>query len=440
MEVSDWKTDPLTGLPSFHMARAFADRRLKDRRNGSVLRAICIDLDGFRRINESFGYAAGDEILKLSAARIRQTAGGSGFAARVGADKFMVLLEDAPDSANRADGAEAFCEGMLRRLSEPYEVSGTPLFLTASIGVADGAEANLSADLLLMRAEAAMRRAKETGNCVVRYREGMPEWRKSAFNLLNELQRGVRRREFTLHYQPQFDLSSGRMLGLEALIRWNHPERGLLSAGEFVPISEQTGLIVQLDMWMLGEACRQLEEWREEGYPDVRLSVNLSARSFRDERLAGIVAGLMAKHAIKPGQLEIELTESAALKHPDEAVRTLGSLKKLGVSIALDDFGSEYSSLSYLKQLPVDRLKIDQSFVRGMADSEPDRILTEMFVDLAHRLGLKTVGEGVESERHLAMLKDIGCDCAQGYWLGRPLPAAEAEKLLAASASGRRGG
>ena len=426
--------DALTRLPNRvlfmdRLSHALARRR----RRPSGLAVLFLDLDRFKWLNDSLGHAAGDEVLREVAARLRSALRPGDTLARFGGDEFVVLCEDVTSEA----GARAVAERLRTALGAPIEVGSEETTLTLSIGIAyagpDGAEA--TAEALVRDADAAMYRAKERG----RDRHELFDITTRLMALarhetVNALRRGTERGEMVVHYQPQVDVTSERVVGAEALVRWNHPERGLLTPGEFISLAEETGIIVPLGAEVLSAACHQAVAWeRRGGLPEkLCLSVNLAARQLLSNDLCGLIADVLGTSGLDPSQLCLEITESVLLDDTEASARALGDLKALGVRIAVDDFGTGFSALSYLKRFPVDQLKIDRSFVVGLGHQREDRALVAAVVDLAHAFGLTTVAEGVEKAEQLVELRALGCELAQGYLWSRPMPPDEVAAWMGA--------
>ena len=351
--------------------------------------------------------------------------------ARVGGDEYGVLIEelDTPQVAAR------IADQILRDIAEPFDEKGYELFVSASIGIACAPADGDDGAALMRNAEAAMFRAKADGRNT--YRFYSPDLNATAheyLTLANNLRYALQRGELALHYQPCVDLHSGRIVSVEALLRWHHPELGPVSPATFIPIAEATGVIGVIGAWVLATACRQAKEWQRAGHAPLRMAVNLSARQFRDANLVDLVAQALADTGLEGRRLELEITESTMMENPDRARQTLAGLHELGVTVAIDDFGTGYSSLSYLKQFAVDYLKIDRSFVGDLPADDHDVALVEAILAMAHRLDLKVIAEGVEEPAQRDFLRARGCDEAQGYLFSRPLPARELEGLLGGAA------
>jgi len=422
--------DSLTGLPN----RAALARRLslaleRYGRHGGGVAVLFVDLDRFKVVNDSRGHAAGDELLVAAAARLQRAVGGPDSVARFGGDEFVVI-RDGP--AARAE-ARAVADRIAGAFAEPFVLAGEEVFLSVSIGVAVAAPGT-SADGLLSDADAAMYRAKEGGRSRCEFfDEAMRVAAAARLQTESALHRAAERDELRLAYQPVVDIATGRVVGLEALVRWQHPRLGLLGPAAFVPLAEDTGLIVPIGEWVLHEALRQWSRWRQHaGGQPFTLAVNLSARQLRDPHLAAMVRDALERYGIGPWELCLELTESSFMADIEHHGRTLSELQALGVQLAIDDFGTGYSSLTYLQRFPVTVLKIDRSFVRGLGLDAADEAIVESVVHLAHALGLRVVAEGVECADQIAALHRLGCDVVQGYYLARPAPAAEIDEMLGA--------
>ncbi len=419
--------DDLTGLPNralFNQYLAHAIAQAK--RNRTRLAVIFADLDRFKHVNDGLGHAAGDEALKQIAARLRGSFRQSDIVARLGGDEFVVLCENLASPV----GLDQVLHKALSCCATPLSIQGQEFILTASFGISlypDDAE---DAATLMKNADMAMYRAKEHGRNNVQYYSA--ELREGAVHRLRmeaQLRRALEREEFVVHYQPKVSIATGRITGLEALVRWEHPESGLVGPDRFIPAAEENGLILPLGEWVLATACRQAAAWHARGR-GVRVAVNLSARQFRAENLVRTVQVAAQNAALPTRLLELEITESLVMRDPSQAARLLEQLREMGVSLALDDFGTGYSSLSYLKRFPFNHVKVDRSFIRSLPDDPEDCAITQAIVAMAHSLELRVVAEGVEHIRQKEFLAHLGCDEMQGYLLSRPLPAPEVERLL----------
>ena len=421
--------DALTGLPNRTRLEPVIDHALRNAAQaGAELAVVFIDIDGFKNVNDGLGHQAGDGVLRVIADRLLSRLGPRETAARFSGDEFVVLLRD----AGLDSGATLARVAALRAaVGAPIAIDGRTFHLTASMGVAHYPRDGLTPGALIANADAALYRAKEFGRDNVQlFTREMKQGQDGRLFRQEEMRRGVAEAEFLLHYQPQVSLTTGHVVGVEALVRWQHPTLGLLSPGEFVPLAEQTGLIVKLGDWVLRSACRQARAWQQAGLPPLMVSVNVSARQFREQDWVGQVAAALAESELDPQWLELELTESLIMQDPRQAAVTMLSLRDLGVHIAIDDFGTGYSNLSSLNTFPISRLKIDQSFVRGLPDARGDSAITGAVISLGRQLGLLVIAEGVETQAQMDFLRDKGCDAVQGYFIGRPAPAAAIEAML----------
>ena len=423
--------DSLTGLPNRAL---FSDRlgHAIDRRERDQATAVYfLDMDRFKRINDSLGHAAGDEVLCEVAARLQRVVRPDDTVARFGGDEFTVLCEKVGGVLE----AVAVADRLQRELAAPLRVGGAELRLSASIGVAM-AEAGEDADgaRLIEDADAAMYRAKERGGARTELFDGaMRERAVAALSIEQELQRALEGGQLRLFYQPFVELETGAIVGAEALIRWEHPQRGLLAPDGFLDIAEESGLIVPVGAWAVNEACRQLAAWERAGRDSrsFRLAVNLSARQLTHPDVVATVLRAVRRHGLDPECLTIEVTESTAMADRDSGFRALGELSRAGVRIAIDDFGTGYSSLEHLRTMPADTLKIDRSFVSGMVPGSPDSALVTAAIAMGRALEMEIVAEGIETPEHVADLRELGCQLGQGFLFSRPLPADRFDLLLA---------
>jgi len=420
--------DMLTGLPnrtSFH--NEFESALLHAERHSRRVALLFLDLDQFKLINDAAGHPAGDELLTQVALRLKETVREEDIVARLGGDEFTVLLDD----IQSVEDAGLVAEKILQQLGTPFRLAHSELVATASIGISLFPSDGLDAATLLKNADTAMYRAKEKGrNNFQFFTSEMNTRALERLSLEGALRTALNKNEFLLHYQPQVDMQSGEIIGLEALVRWQHPEQGLIPPGVFIPVAEDSGLIVPLGEWVLKEACIQHGRWLDEGLPQVSISVNLSGRQFVRQDLLGTVQRIIDETGIEPRCLELELTESTIMEHVDETIETLLALRKLGVHLSIDDFGTGYSSMAYLKRFTIDKLKIDRSFVRDLAIDSDDAAIVIATIAMAHALNLTVIAEGVETEQQLQFLKDNGCEQMQGYYFSRPLAADDATELL----------
>jgi diguanylate cyclase (GGDEF)-like protein/PAS domain S-box-containing protein len=420
--------DVLTGLPN----RALLQGRLKRAmaradRSQTLLAVMFIDLDQFKEINDSLGHAMGDAVLKETAIRLESCLRSTDTVARLGGDEFTVLLED----VRSVEEVSRIADKLLRSISERADVAGHELHLSTSIGVTVYPLDDQDADTLLRNADLAMYHAKQEGrNNVQFFSPDMSERTEKRVDLLGRLRGAVARNELQLYYQPQVDVRSGSIIGVEALLRWNDRERGLIEPAEFIPLAEDSGLILPIGEWVLREACSQARCWLDAGLGPITMAVNLSARQFRQKNLVQMVSAILADTGLPPEHLELEITESTMMHRAEEAAAGLRALHQTGVQISLDDFGTGYSSLAYLHRFQVHTLKVDQSFVRDIKSDRDDAAIVSTVITLAKQLKLKALAEGVETREQLAFLRTRGCDSYQGFLFCRPQPAAEIEALL----------
>jgi diguanylate cyclase len=421
--------DPLTGLPNRNLLKERLARSLAERHHpGRTIAVAAIDLDRFSSINQSLGHGVGDGVLVEIAHRLESAVPLPHTLARVGGDSFGLLI----DSMTARMEAHAITSGMLAALEQPFLVNGEEIRVRISIGVSVFPDDARRGDDLLAHAEAALISSKRHGGGrVLFFDPSMSDSMQERLALENDLRRALAAREFEVHYQPQISTRTGRILSVEALLRWRHPQKGLIAPSSFIPLAEQTGLIVPLDAWVLREACRQARIWLAESGINFKIAVNLSMMQFRcPDALETIVSAVNAT-GIDPRSLEIELTESALMIDPEKSATVLKLLRSMGVTIAIDDFGTGYSSLSYLRRLPIDKLKIDRSFIRDLPTSPTDESIVRAIVSLAHSVGLQVVAEGVETAEQLERIRALDCDQWQGYYCCQPQPAAElAERLV----------
>ena len=409
--------DTLTGLPN----RAFVRQRLRQLLEGGPDRRVALlflDLDRFKHINDSLGHKAGDELLRQAAKRLRLVVGDLDRVGRLGGDEFTALLID----VNQRDEIEHVAAEILDSFSGPLLVMGHEVAISPSIGIAVYPDDGRSLDELLQHADAAMYQAKAQGRNTYRfYSHSLAEDAHERTRLESALRRALDRNELSLVYQPKLSLRSGRISGVEALMRWHSGELGEISPARFIPIAEETGLIVAFGEWALRQSLSQFQRWQEQGLPVLRIAVNVSQVQMARPDFVDLVKHLIESHQLPAGVLEIELTESVLMADPDRAGKAVADLRALGVRVSIDDFGTGYSSLSYLRGLAIDAVKIDKSFVDGIENNVDDEVLTSTIVLMAHSLGLAVVAEGVESERQLTFLRGENCDEIQGYWLAKPM-------------------
>jgi len=413
--------DALTGLPNrFSLHDRLSQAIVSARRETRLLAVMFLDLDHFKAINDSLGHPVGDRLLVDVAHRLRTCVRESDVVARLGGDEFVVVMTDIGEPAIGVISAMA--TKILHRLSEAHIIDGRDLHATPSIGIAVFPSDGDDADTLMKNADVAMYHAKSRGRRNSQFfAASMNEAAAERVELESSLRQAIDGDEMLLHFQPQIDAISGRVVGVEALVRWQHPGRGMIPPGKFIPLAEETGLIEPLGRWVLGAACRQLWRFGQQGRRGVRMGVNLSARQLREGDLVEHVRDLLASYRLEPCDLELEITESTAMENADATIGILRRLRELGVALAIDDFGTGYSSLAYLKLLPIQRLKLDRSFVRDIETDHNDAIICSATIALANSLGLEVVAEGVETEPQLTYLKYLGCDIIQGYYFSKPL-------------------
>jgi diguanylate cyclase (GGDEF)-like protein len=426
--------DTLTGLPN----RALLDDRLgqamsQAQRDGQRFAVLVCDLDRFKLVNDSMGHHAGDRFLQEIARRLSTCVREGDTLARQGGDEFVFVLrppageEDAETVAQRAQMA----------LAAPMRIDGLDIHTSASFGVAVYPRDGERVEALLANADAAMYHAKQNGSGMRRFAATMGDTAQHRLRLESELHLALTASQFELHYQPKVDVKSGLIRSAEALLRWRHPQRGLVAPADFIPVVEETGQIGPIGLWVLQQACRQARQWREQGLPQIRVAVNISAVQFHQPGLVESICRTLREAAMDPDCLEVELTESCVMTNAEESVAILEELSRMGVLVAVDDFGTGYSSMTYLRRFPIDKLKIDKTFVAGMGTHADDASIVQAIVSLAHGLRLKVVAEGVETADQLAALRAMGCDQYQGFYFSRAVPAGEFEKLLREQIAGR---
>ncbi|WP_025128555.1 phosphodiesterase DibA [Pseudomonas sp. PH1b] len=415
--------DPLTDLPNRLL---FTDRAEQALASAQIHKRGCamlmIDLDHFKMINDSLGHNVGDQLLKAVAERLGEMFGPGITLARLGGDEFAVLAESCPQLVQAAALAQRIIDG----LKEPFPLGEHQLVINASIGISLFPSDALSAQQLLRNADAALFKAKSAGrNGYALYTEELTAHAQQRVEIAFELRRALEQQELRVYYQPVHDLKSSRLIGVESLVRWEHPERGLVSPAEFIPIAERTGMIAEIDAWVMQQACRQMCQWQAEGVVLSFIAVNVSTRLFARSELYQQVAKVLHETGLDPAYLELEVTESAVMDDPEVALEQMHRLRELGIRLAIDDFGTGYSSLLRLKRLPVQKLKIDQGFVAGLPWDEDDAAISRVIIALAQSMGMQVHAEGIEQMEQARFLLEHGCDLGQGYWFGRPMPAAQ---------------
>ncbi|MBI3574187.1 MAG: EAL domain-containing protein [Gammaproteobacteria bacterium] len=418
--------DELTDLPN----RALLLDRLRQglietTRHDRRVAAMCLDLRDFKNVNDTLGHEIGNRLLQAVAERLQTCVRPGDTVARLDGDKFGVMLAD----VSQNEDVVRVMQKIREDFTQPLRVDGHELCLSMTFGISLYPSDGTDAETLLKNADIAMYRARERDDDYQYYSADMTASAAERLALENDLRRVLERSELCLYYQPQVGLASGAITGVEALIRWQHPAHGMISPEKFIPLAEQTGLVLPIGEWVLRQACAQARAWQAAGWP-LRMSINLSARQFRLPGLDGLIRGILEETGLDPGRLDIELTESIIVRDPATVAAILTGLERLGVQISIDDFGTGYSSLSYLKRFPIDILKIDQSFVRDLATDPDDAAIVQAIVTMAHALGIQTIAEGVETKAQLELLRRNGCDAMQGYYFSRPVPAEEIARLL----------
>ena len=417
--------DPLTDLPNRLLFTDRAEQALASaqlHKRGCAL--LLLDLDHFKIINGSLGHNVGDQLLKLGGERLNTLFGPGVTLARLGGDEFAVLAE----SCSQVMQAAALAQRMLDVMKQPFIFDGHQLFISASIGISLFPNDALSAEQLLRNADSALFKAKSVGReGYALYTEELTAHAQNRVEIASELRRALDQQELRVYYQPVHDLQGSRLVGVEALVRWQHPERGLVPPGEFIPIAERTGLIADIDAWVLEQACRQMCQWLADGVLLSFIAINVSSRLFARRELYEQVAQVLHATGLDPAFLELEVTESAVMDDPEEALEQLHRLRELGLRLAIDDFGTGYSSLLRLKRLPVQKLKIDQGFVAGVPWDDDDAAIVRVVIALAKSMGMQVHAEGIEQMEQARFLFEQGCDLGQGYWFGKPVPAQDVD-------------
>jgi len=420
--------DPLTGLPnrllfSDRLSQSLAQARRRER----LAAVMFLDLDQFKLVNDTLGHNAGDVLLWQVAGRLTKRLRDVDTIARMGGDEFTIILTDIASS----DDAIAVAQRVLSLFAQPFTLAGRELFISTSVGISVFPSDGEDAETLVRNADAAMYRAKEQGKdsyCL--YTESLNAAALEQMTLLNNLRKAIQNEEFTLHYQPRVDIRTGDLLGLEALIRWVHPEMGPIQPSQFIPVAEDSGLIGPITDWVLRTACAQNKAWQDSGLPPLEVAVNISARQMEQDGLVATVRRTLDRAGLEPRYLGLELTESALMRNPETSVKILRRIREMGVRVSLDDFGTGHSSLSKLKRLPIDTVKIDQSFVKDINTDHENAAIATAIVAMAHGMRLRVLAEGVETVEQLEFLRALECDEVQGYFIGRPVPHEEIEETL----------
>lgn len=416
--------DPLTSLPN----RTLFNDRLTEvlNRARTQQRKVAIffcDLDGFKDVNDSMGHLVGDELLKQAARRLQQVVGAGGNRlSRMGSDEFMVIWE----YSGIAEELECYADQILHAFQRPFQVEGFEVYCTLSIGIAISPDHGVNSETLTRNADVAIYQAKDDGKNRWRlFNQVLGDQRDERFSLVNDLHKALEMGELHLHYQPQIDSLTGQLVGVEALLRWQHPVAGMISPAKFIPLAEEQGLIVPIGEWVMREACRQMKEWQAQGLENVQVGVNLAGQQLMHERLLAMVDDVLQTTGLEPAYLDLEVTENFLIRQPELLVPKLHKLREKGVSLSMDDFGTGFSSLSYLKKLPVNTLKIDQSFVRDIGRDKDDESIVRSIIVLCQSLGIEVLAEGVETEPQLRFLQEHQCSLIQGYYYSKPLPPEE---------------
>ena len=420
--------DPLTNLPNRLLFEEQLEAALAEAAHSQMhVCVMFIDLDRFKRINDTLGHTVGDQVLCTLAQRLPECLPDGACLARWGGDEFTLLIPH----VGSVDEAIEIAEYMIQSIKLPFSVSSQTLFVGASIGISCSPDAGMTSEALLQNADVALYRCKEHSTSGYQlYNPSMNAKAPELFMIENSFHHGLKQNEFVLYYQPKFNIVTNEIVGLEALIRWNHPTMGLVSPGVFIPIAEETGFIADIGAWVLETACHQLVDWHAQGFDPLSISVNLSAQQFYQPTLLGELAALLQRSQISPHALELEITETVAVANIELTIELLQQLQDMGIRIAMDDFGTGYSSLNYLKQLPLDTLKIDQSFIRDLKPQTKDQEIVRAVIALARGLDLDLVAEGVDKEEQIAVLQALQCNIVQGYYYSHPLPAVQMTELL----------
>jgi diguanylate cyclase (GGDEF)-like protein len=417
--------DPLTSLPNRLLFRDRLEQAIaRAQREDGMVALLHIDLDGFRRVNESFGHSVGDQLVQSMAQRLMQCVRKTDTLARIGGDEFGIVLED----VRQLSDVVAVSEKITDILSQPYQLGDTPLVLGASIGIAIMPDAGHTCEALLRNTELARQQAKLVRGCHYHfYTEQMNLDARNQIHLEAELRRALRRNEFELFYQPRVELDSGQVIGVESLIRWRHPERGLLAPSDFIPLAEETGLIVPIGYWTIQQACRDMRNMQKHCDRPLELAINLSLKQLQDEKFAATASRLLMDSGVNLERIEFELTETAILMNAEQTYQSMLALSQLGVSFSLDDFGTGYSSFAHIQRLPISALKIDRSFIRNLPGDADDAIIVKAIINLAHSLQLHVIAEGAETIEQVQFLWENHCDQVQGYYFA---PAVSPEQLV----------
>lgn len=420
-------SDYLTELPNRVAFTEMLDNVMLTLRNEEVIALMDVDIDNFKHINDTLGHSYGDELLIDVTHRLKQAIDENDYLARVGGDEFIILTQNLTDIGEY----EAKVKKIQKIFDYPFVLSMKEYFITVSIGITMAPKDGKTTQVLTKNADSAMYAAKEYGkNTFVYFNNSINEKLMEKIQTQSELRKAIENDEFMVYYQPQVDLQTDRIVGFEALIRWNHPDKGIIPPGEFIYLAEETGLIVPIGTWVLQEACNQLKQWEDKGYTNLIMAVNISVRQFKDQDFVQMVKTVIEETGVNPNCLELEITETIALQDIEYTISIIQKLKEMGVAFSLDDFGTGYSSMNYLKRLPVNNLKIDKSFLDTIMDNRSDQNIVKTIISLAQTLDLAVIAEGVEKDEQGLFLKNAKCNKAQGYLYSKPLPKEEAEELL----------
>jgi diguanylate cyclase (GGDEF)-like protein len=420
--------DTLTGLPNRSLIQDLIKQAISSaEREGSTFAVLFIDLDGFKKINDGMGHVCGDVLLQVVAKRLENCIRKSDTTARWGGDEFIVLLDKL---SNPSDAADISIK-IKSSLAKEFNIRNQDVFVTPSIGIilfpADGQQV----DTLIARADTAMYNVKiRSKNDFCFYSQDFETQAKEKLILDAQLRHALQSNEFKIHYQPQFDLNSSQLMGMEALIRWQHPQKGLIAPDEFIPLAEETGLIVPIGEWLIKTICQQLKIWKQQGLSPPQLAINISARQFLQKNLVTLITQEMDRHGIAPNSIQIEITESMMIQDIEQVNSIMNEFKSAGISIAIDDFGTGYSSLEYLKRLPIDKLKIDKSFIGNILNNSDDASIVQAVIAMGHSMNMQIIAEGVETKEQAEFLSNRNCDYAQGFYFSKPVSALDMEKEL----------
>lgn len=420
-------TDYLTELPNRTALTEMLDNILITLRKDEIVGIMEIDIDNFKVINDNLGHSYGDELLIDITHRLKHVLDENDYLSRFSGDEFIILTQNLED----INSYEEKIKKVMNVFEDPFEISSKEYFITVSIGASLAPKDGKTSKILIKNVDSAMYMAKANGkNTYAFFEESYNKLLTDKIEMQSELRRAIENGEFIMFYQAQMDITKKKIIGFEALIRWNHPVKGLLHPVDFIYLAEESGLIIPIGKWALKSACTQLKEWSDMGYTDITMSVNLSARQFSDENFVKTVCEIIEETGIDPSRLELEITESVALKDLDYTISVIKKLNKLGVRFALDDFGSGNSAMNYLRRLPISDLKIDRSFLNTVLEDTTDQKIIQAIINLASNLDLKVIAEGVEQTEHEKLLRELNCNMAQGYLYSRPVPKEKAEELL----------